>query len=240
MGKRRKKRDPMILTRWIVALTVAAALTLLLVRCLPPAPQSTAGAIPGIDVSSHQGDIDWRSVADSGVTFAIVRLGYRGYDDGVLHIDEKAMENLTGARAAGLKIGAYFFSQALTEAEAREEARLALEVLDGMALDLPIACDWEYVSPDKRTGNMDPDTLVSCVHAFCGEIEAAGYQSMVYFNQELSRTLLDLDEIGQYPFWYARYDEELRFDKTVQFWQYSDEGTIPGIEEKVDLDWYFP
>lgn len=230
----------MLLTRWIAALTVAAALILLLVRCLPPAPQSTAGAIPGIDVSSHQGQIHWPSVADSGIQFAIVRLGYRSYDDGQLHIDQRAIENLTGARAAGLKIGAYFFSQSLTEAEAREEAALALEVLDGMILDLPIAYDWEYVSPDKRTGHMEPEALTACVHAFCGEMEAAGYQSMVYFNQELSRTLLELDQIRQYPFWYARYDETLRFDHTVRFWQYSDEGQLPGIEEKVDLDWYFP
>lgn len=240
MGKRKKKRDPMRLTRWIVALTTAAVLTLLLVRCLPPAPQSMAGAVPGIDVSSHQGDIDWQAVADSGMQFAIIRLGYRGYDDGVLHTDEKAIENLAQARAAGLKIGAYFFSQALNEAEAREEAALALEVLDGMALDLPIAYDWEYVSEEKRTGDMDPDTLVSCVHAFCGEVEAAGYQPMVYFNRELSRTLLDLEEVAQYPFWYARYDEELRFDKKVQFWQHSDQGQLPGIQEKVDLNWYFP
>ena len=228
--------------RWVVALVLMVAVALVLVRCLSPrpTPQYTVDPIPGIDVSSHQGPIDWQAVADSGIRFAIIRLGYRSYDDGLLHIDERAAENLQGARAAGLKIGAYFFSQALTEAEAREEAALALEVLDGMTLDLPLAYDWEYVSADKRTGAMDQQTLTACVHTFCGEVEEAGYAPMVYFNQELSRTLLDLDAIQAYPFWFARYAEAIDFDRPVLRWQPSDEGTIPGIQEKVDLDWWYP
>lgn len=228
--------------RWVVALVLMVAVALALVRCLSPGqtPQDTVEPIPGIDVSSHQGPIDWPAVADSGVRFAIIRLGYRSLHDGLLHIDERAAENLQGARAAGLKIGAYFFSQALTEAEAQEEAVLALEVLDGMTLDLPLAYDWEYVSPDQRTGDMDPQTLTACIHAFCGEVEKAGYGPMVYFNQELSRTLLDLDQIQEYPFWYARYSEEMDLDHPVLLWQHSDEGTIPGIQEKVDLNWWYP
>lgn len=244
VARRRPKKDPALVLRWAIALVLIGAVAVGLAHCLAPSddplPQDIGDALAGIDVSSHQGRIDWQAVKDSGVVFAIVRLGYRSYDDGELHVDEMALQNLTEARTAGLEIGAYFFSQALTEAEAREEAALAIELLDGMELDLPLAYDWEYVSQDKRTGDMEPEDLVDCVHAFCGEVEAAGYEPMVYFNQELSRTLLDLDAIREYPFWYAQYAEDMDFDRTVLFWQHSDEGRIPGIEENVDLDWWFP
>lgn len=240
---KRKKRDRALASRWIAAAVLTVLIGLLLALCLGPqdTPEPEAPApIPGIDVSSHQGDIDWDQVASSGVRFAIIRLGYRSYRDGMIHIDERAQENLTEARAAGLEIGAYFFSQALTVAEAKEEAAMALEILDGMELDLPLAYDWEYVSPEVRTGDMEPETLTACVHTFCEEVGSAGYEPMVYFNQELSRTLLDLDTIRQYPFWYARYADEMDLDRPVLFWQHSDEGSIPGIEEAVDLDWWYP
>ena len=98
--------------------------------------------VMGIDVSSHQGAIDWQEVANSGVRFAFIRLGYRGYNSGTLHIDEYAQENLNAARNVGIKIGAYFFSQAVTVAEAEEEARYALEILGNLSLDLPLVYDW--------------------------------------------------------------------------------------------------
>lgn len=200
----------------------------------------TAESIPGIDVSSHQGQIDWQAAKESGIQFAIIRLGYRGYNSGTIHADETARKNLVGAKAAGLKIGAYFFSQAITTQEAEEEARFALQMLDGLALDLPLVYDWEYVSESARTGQMDPQTLTDCIHAFCGEVEKAGYQSMVYFNQDLDNTLLDLEQVDQYPFWLAMYSNRLTFPYKVCFWQYSDEGSVPGIEGNVDLDLYFP
>lgn len=243
MGNRRVRKNPALIIRWVVALVAAAVLavclSLYISKLLTP-PQDTSNAISGIDVSYHQGDIDWQAVADSGVEFAIIRLGYRGYDDGALHIDPNALTNLTEARAAGLKLGAYFFSQAVNEEEAREEAALALQVLDGMKLELPVAYDWEFVSDEKRTGDVTPETLTACIHAFCGEVEDAGYESMVYFNQNLSRTRLELDKLEQYPFWLALYGSELRFSRPVTFWQYSDQGTVPGITEKVDLNWWLP
>lgn len=200
----------------------------------------TAKSIPGIDVSSHQGQIDWPSVKASGIEFAIIRLGYRGYDSGTLHVDERAQQNLAGAKAAGLKVGAYFFSQALTAEEAKAEARLALKVLDGTALDLPLVYDWEYVAQDARTGSMDNEMLMQCVHTFCGEVNRAGYQPMVYFNQDLAKTRLDLDRLSCYPFWLALYSDELTYPYEIRFWQYSDQGSVPGIEGNVDLDLYFP
>ena len=244
-------KDKGIVIRWIIAIAVAAAAMWLLALCLkgcnrqePQATEPTVvskqDGIPGIDVSSHQGEIDWQAVADSGVRFAFVRLGYRGYDSGTIHVDSNARQNLEGARAAGLQVGAYFFSQALTGEEALEEAELALEVLGEFKLDLPLVYDWEFVSKDARTGAMTPQELLACVHSFCGEVEAAGYGPMLYFNRELARTLLDLDRVKQYPFWLASYTEELNFSHEVRFWQYTDQGSVPGIEGNVDLDVYFP
>lgn len=197
-------------------------------------------SIPGIDVSSHQGEIDWPSVKAAGMEFAFIRVGYRGYHSGTVHADEMALRNLAEAKAAGMKVGAYFFSQALTVEEAVEEARFALGMLEGVALDLPLVYDWEYVSESTRTGDMSPDTLMACVRAFCGEVERAGYAPMVYFNQELAKTLLDITALTEYPFWLAMYSGEMTFPYRVDFWQYSDEGQVAGIEGNVDLDLYFP
>lgn len=244
--KKKKKKNPTGL-RWLAAVLAAAALMAALVFLLTPKEEPPAPTDPvlpqkmaGIDVSSHQGQIDWQKVADSGVEFAMIRLGYRSYGDGTLHIDQRAKENLEGARAAGLKVGAYFFSQAVSVAEANTEAALALEVLGDFRLDLPLAYDWEYVSEDARTADVTGETLVQNVHAFCKAMQAAGHRSMVYFNQDLANTRLDLSQIEEYPFWLAKYTESLDFHREIAMWQYSDQGKVPGIEENVDLNWYWP
>lgn len=197
-------------------------------------------SIPGIDVSSHQGTIDWQKVKEAGIEFAFIRVGYRGYNTGTIHADETALSNLRQAKTAGLKIGAYFFSQALNVDEAVEEAQFALAMLEGVELDLPLVYDWEYVSESARTGQMEPDALMACVDAFCGEVKRAGFAPMVYFNQELAKTLLDITKLSDYPFWLAMHTDQMTFPYKVDFWQYSDEGQVPGIEGNVDLDLYFP
>lgn len=274
MARRKKKTDPKLLLRWVIALSavliVMTALAVTLKQWTPPpqpeprdttpsAPESnpyaptdfvrgedgyltclTDESIPGIDVSSHQGEIDWAAVKESGIEFAIIRLGYRGYETGTVHGDERAAQNLAGAKAAGLKIGAYFFSQAVNTEEAIAEAQFALQILDGTSLDLPLVYDWEYVTESARTGNVDGNTLMDCIHAFCGEVDRAGYEPMVYFNQDLANTKLELEKISCYPFWLAMYSDQMTFPYRVRFWQYSDQGTVPGIEGNVDLDLYFP
>ncbi|MBQ7415839.1 MAG: glycoside hydrolase family 25 protein [Oscillospiraceae bacterium] len=197
-------------------------------------------SIPGIDVSSHQEVIDWAAVKASGIEFAIIRLGYRGYETGTLHVDERAAENLAGARSAGLQIGAYFFSQAISTDEALEEAEFALQVLSGTQLDLPLVYDWEYVSESARTGQLDTPTLMACVEAFCDRVGQAGYEPMIYFNQDLAKNYLELEQLAYYPFWLAMYTDRMTFPHQIRFWQYSDQGTVPGIEGDVDLDLYFP
>lgn len=200
----------------------------------------TAGpAVAGIDVSSHQGEIDWQAVADAGIRFAYIRLGYRGYNNGELFTDEYAAENLAAARAAGLKTGAYFFSQAVTVEEAREEADYALSVLDGAELELPLVYDWEFVSAEARTGQIRARELTDFTLAFCRTVEAAGYAPMVYFNTSQGRDLLLLRELEQYPWWLAKYDLEKDFLCRVDQWQYTCQGTVPGIRGNVDIDLLF-
>lgn len=197
------------------------------------------GAVTGIDVSRFQGDVDWEQVKASGVEFVFVRLGNRNSQDGTLTEDTKAKENLAGAKAAGLKIGAYFFSQAVSPEEAKEEAVLALEILGDTRLDLPLAYDWEIFSDDGRTKTVTKDVLLSCVKTFCAQVESAGYKPMVYFNLELSKTLLDPEDISEYPFWFAQYADAPELPWEMAFWQYSDRGTVPGIEGNVDLNLWF-
>ena len=201
----------------------------------------TAGeSVLGIDVSSHQGEIDWNQVAQAGVKFAIVRLGYRGYESGVVAADRYALENLRGAREAGIQVGAYFFSQALNVEEAREEARFCLELLDGYALDFPLVFDWAYVRETARTANFDSRTLTDCTIAFCEEVKQGGCEPMVYFNTHLAREGFLLEELTEYDFWLAMYDVPMTFPYRVQMWQYTQSGTVPGIEGCVDIDLYLP
>lgn len=198
----------------------------------------------GIDVSEHQGVIDWKTVATTPVEFAMVRLGFRGWgSEGNIHADKYGMANLIGARDAGLQVGVYFFSQAISVEEAIEEAHFLLSLLDGRPLDLPVVFDWETVSSQEaRTAKMNKKTLNACAQAFCQEIEKAGYDAMVYFNLDLSRRMLRLIDLQQagYDFWLALYSQQLRCDYRVRMWQYTDSGTVAGIQGKVDLNLYFP
>ena len=200
----------------------------------------SAGSVAvGIDVSSHQQQIDWQAVKDAGIQYAFVRLGYRGYEQGTLNTDSFAIQNLNGAKDAGLLVGAYFFSQAVTVEEAREEAQFALDILDGMQLTLPLVYDWEYINETARTANMDRQTLTACTLAFCQEVEKAGYDAMIYFNSSQGRDLLELEKLEMYPWWLAKYDLEAEFLCRVDLWQYTNTGSVPGIRGNVDIDLMF-
>lgn len=199
----------------------------------------TAGStVMGIDVSSHQGRIDWEAVAEAGVKFAFVRLGYRGYEAGNLQNDVYADLNLKGAKDAGILVGAYFFSQAVSKEEAEEEAEFALKILADFPLDLPLVYDWEYVSDTARTANVDKETLTACTLAFCAAVEKAGYPPMVYFNSAQVK-MLDMEQVEKYPWWLAKYDPRQDFPCQVDLWQYTNQGEVPGISAKVDIDLMF-
>ena len=137
----------------------------------------------GVDVSSHQQDIDWELVAANGVEFAMIRVGYRGYTEGEIQPDDYFVQNIEGARAAGLDVGVYFFSQALDEQEAIDEANYVLEQIKDYPLSYPVIFDWEDIEADARTDGMDSVQLTKNAIAFCDTIEQAGYRAGVYFNQ---------------------------------------------------------
>lgn len=195
---------------------------------------------PGVDVSAHQGDIDWAAVKKSGIEFAIIRLGYRGYGSGKLVEDEYAKKNLQAAKEAGLKIGAYFFSQALDIKETDEEIQFMLNMLADVDLDMPLVLDWEIPAEDARTKNMDARTLTDIQLHFCGQMKKMGYQPMVYFNWHQSENLYYLSELEDYPFWLALYQDRMTYPWKVEMWQWTSSGKVPGIQENVDINVFMP
>lgn len=199
-------------------------------------------AITGIDVSVHQGIIDWAAVAADGIEFAMIRVGYRGMDDGLICEDVNARANLRGALDAGLPVGVYFFSQALTPEEARQEAEFVLEYIADYDITMPVVFDWEHVgNEDARTSDMfDRELLTDCALAFLEPVREAGYRSMIYFNRYQSDELLDLWLLRRSEFWFALYDGQMNFPWEITMWQYTDKGQVDGIKGKVDLNLYFP
>lgn len=193
----------------------------------------------GIDVSYWQGEIDWQQVKDAGIEYVMLRIGQRGSEQGVIAEDQMVRHYYQGASAAGLKIGGYFFSQAISVEEAVEEANFVLEVIDGWQLEMPVVFDWEYYSDTARTANMDARTLTDCSIAFCDTVQAAGYTPMIYFNREQAQNLVYLEELTDYKFWLAMYDSSMTYEYKIDMWQYSCTGSVPGITGDVDLNLYF-
>ena len=194
----------------------------------------------GVDVSAFQGNIDWKKVKQSGIDFAMIRLGYRGYESGKLVEDDYAKTNLKNAKEAGLKIGAYFFSQALSIKETDQEIQFMRKILGDTKLDMPIVLDWEIPAATARTRNMDARTLTDIQRHFCGQMRDQGYQPMIYFNWHQSEHLYVLHELEDYPFWLALYQDRMTYPWKVEMWQYSDKGKVPGINGNVDLNVYMP
>lgn len=194
-------------------------------------------ALWGVDVSSHQGVIDWEQVADSGVDYAMIRLGYRGYVTGGICLDDYFIQNIEGAQDAGIDVGVYFFSQAITVAEAQEEANFVLSYLEEYDLQCPVVFDWETIgSSTARTNGLSTDLLCDCADAFCHKIERAGYDPMIYFNQYDGYKKYDLSELVDYDFWYAEYSKTPSFYYNFQMWQYTSSGSVSGISGKTDLN----
>lgn len=193
----------------------------------------------GIDVSEHQGKIDWQAVADAGIQYAYIRVGYRGYDQGGVYEDDRAQENYEGAVAAGLQVGVYFYSQAISPEEAREEAQFAAKIIKKWDLSYPVVYDWEWVSSDARTGSMTGEAVTACTRAFCREMEKQGYDAAFYFNQDLAENTFVLEKLTDYDFWLAQYENALTFPYRVKMWQFTASGSVPGISGNVDLNLYF-
>ena len=195
----------------------------------------------GIDVSEFQGESDWNVVKESGIEFAIIRLGYRGYGaEGRLVLDERFEQNIKGAQAAGLKTGVYFFSQAVSDKEAKEEAEFVLQTLEGRKLELPVVFDTEEIKGDTaRTDENTREQFTDNCIIFCDRIEEAGYETMIYANMKWMAFTLYMEELTGYDIWYADYENTPQCPYDFSVWQYSESGSVPGIEGAVDLNVWF-
>lgn len=192
----------------------------------------------GIDVSRYQGEIDWERVRADGVEFAFIRAGIRGYGTGKLVPEEGFAGNLAAAVNAGVEVGAYFFSQAVTEEEAVEEADLVIDALSGNGLSYPVVYDLEKVkSADGRMNGMSREEMTKVCLAFLNRISEAGYTPMIYGNLETFCLMLDMKQLEAYPKWLAYYNkEEIYFPYEFEIWQYSEKGRVDGINGDVDLN----
>ena len=191
----------------------------------------------GVDVSVFQEEIDWEAVKNDGIDFAMLRVGYRGYGtEGLIGEDDLFYTNYENALAAGLDVGVYFFSQATTPEEAREEARFVLDRIKGLNITYPVAYDWEAIDyDDARTDNMTTEQISDCAVAFCQTVSESGYQVLVYFNRELGYFNYDLSKVNRYHFWLAEYVTTPTFIYDYKIWQYTKEGQVDGIDGNVDL-----
>lgn len=196
----------------------------------------------GIDVSGHKGDIDWEAVAGDGIDFAIIRAGNRAWGSGVLMEDSKFDQNMQGAIAAGIPVGAYYFSNAITVEEALEEADAFLARLEPYRgfITYPVVCDWEFLGgSESRAYGVDAAVITQCIDAFCTRVAEAGYTPMVYFNEYCGLIKMDLSKLTQYEFWFAEYANAPTCIYNFQMWQYSSKGEVAGIGSNVDMNLCF-
>lgn len=192
----------------------------------------------GADLSEYQGDVDFAAMKNAGVEFVMLRIGGRYYgEDGLLYSDKAFDTYYQQAKAAGLKVGAYFFSQAASADDAAEEAKYAIEKLGGKQLDYPIALDWENIADDNaRTDNVNGDQLTVIAETFCDTVTASGYKSLVYSNTQQMFVMYDFETMKDYDFWLADYREFPTMYYKFDMWQYTMEGKIDGVEGTVDLN----
>ncbi len=197
----------------------------------------------GIDVSGFQRTVDWEAVAGDGIDFAIIRAGNRAYgSSGVLMEDSYFDRNMQGAIGAGLDVGAYFFSNAITVKEAIEEADLLISKLEPYRehVTYPVVCDWEFLGGNEsRAYGVDAKIITQCVAAFCQRVEEAGYLPMYYANDYCGYVKMDLSQLTRYPLWYAEYASAPSFRYNFQMWQYSSSGRVAGISGEVDMNLCF-
>lgn len=210
----------------------------------------------GIDVSVHQGTIDWSAVSRAGVEFAFIRGGYRGWGTGQIIADSKMIENIKNAQANGIKVGVYIYSQATTVAEAQEEANYLISRLGGYNIELPLVIDFEYADQYNKqaekwekvgrlyNANLSRQAATDVINAFCRTAEAAGYYSAVYTGRYILRDDLYSDQISC-PIWLANYTSNqsssglYAYSGAHTFWQCSGAGEVDGISTDVDLNFWY-
>ncbi len=203
--------------------------------------------VHGVDVSAWQSNIDWEKAKAAGVDFAIIRIGFRGYGAaGNMQPDEDFITNIEGAKAAGIMVGVYFFSQALNTLEARAEANYTLKLLGDYELDLPIFMDYEF-SPSSagtagrfRSGVISKIRGTACARAFCEVIEEAGYEAGIYANKSFLNSTIDGEALGQdYTIWVAHWVSTCTYSHDYDYWQYSSSGSVGGISGRCDVNYWY-
>ncbi len=190
----------------------------------------------GIDVSKWNGSIDWDRVRNAGITYAIIRCGYRGSSTGALVEDPYFRENMQGALNAGLKVGVYFFTQATSEVEAVEEASMAIALCRDYKVTYPVFIDTEGAGGNGRADGLDIETRTKVCQAFCQTVEDAGYTGGIYGSRNWFRSRLRMDALENHVIWLAEYRENPVYAGNYHFWQYTSSGSVDGIEGRVDLD----
>lgn len=189
----------------------------------------------GIDVSQHQGNINWEKVAESGVDYAIIRVGFRGYGSGALVLDEQFENNISGALSNDIEVGVYFFSQATSEEEIKEELDFLLDAIKPYKVTYPVVIDIEKIEDSSARGNLiSQEDRTHYTDIFCQGVIDAGYTPMIYGNLFSLFSMLDISKLTQYEIWFAFYDTYLYYPYKVNTWQYTDSLKIPGISTKVD------
>lgn len=190
----------------------------------------------GIDLSKYQGAADFSKIKASGVEFAMLRCGYRSYGSGILTEDSSFKTYASDASDNDIKIGVYFFSQAINTNEAREEAKFVIDMVRPYKISYPIAIDIEEVKDEYRQQNLSKKELTDVIITFCDEIKKAGYTPMIYSNIRCFAGKVDLTRLEDYEKWFAGYDSTPYYPYAMSMWQYTDSGTVDGIEGNVDLD----
>lgn len=195
----------------------------------------------GIDISKFQGEVDWEKVKNDGIDYAYIRLGYRGYESGKIVTDDNYETNIEGCNEAGLDCGVYFFTEAKTREEGREEADFVLENLGDYHVELPIVIDVELSSNVKksRTKNLSKEDRTEAVIGFCERIKEAGYTPMIYGNLKSFMIMTDITRLEDYDKWFAYYNYPLRFPYKIKMWQYTSAGKVDGVNGNTDMNVMF-
>ena len=196
----------------------------------------------GIDVSSYQGDIDWKAVADSrNIDFAMIRVGYRGYgSEGKLDTDSRYEDNLKGAQENKVPMGVYFFTEAINYDEGVEEANYVLSLIEDYNVTYPVVIDTEYVNDSNaRANDISNSDRTDAIVGFCETIKASGHTPMIYASRNWFVQNMDIDRLGEYELWVAQYANVPYFPYKFTGWQYTYEGSVPGIEAPVDINVWF-
>lgn len=190
----------------------------------------------GIDVSKWNKEIDWDKVKEAGVQYAIIRVGYRGSQTGLLVEDPYFEQNIRGAIASDIPVGVYFFTQAINEVEAVEEASMVMKLCERYKLSYPVFIDTESAGGNGRADGLDADTRTLVCDAFCTTLKNAGYDAGVYASRNWLNENLISDKLEKHITWLAEYRETPLYQGYYQMWQYSSNGTVDGIEGRVDMN----